>query len=184
VTIIQKISSADNLIINGGPRDYMLASTGIFTLSAVNYKVRNQLGAYLAGLIESDGHIHLPSNPNSTPRIEITFHSNNLPLVMKLFEAIGFGFVRHLKGQNACRLVIGNIEGLHRVVVLVNGLFRTPKIASLHVLIAWLNTRVVDPIEMLPIDESSLITNAWLAGFSEGDSGFYIRITEQKFNFA
>lgn len=181
VTIFQSFLSADvqtNLVL----RDCMLAITGILSLAVVNSRVKNQLGAYLAGLIEGDGHIYLPKNPGATPRIEITFHSINLPLALKLLDVIGFGYIYPLKGQNAYRLVINKVEGLLRVVALVNGFFRTPKIASLHALIAWLNLNSDSSIESLPVDDSSLMSNAWLAGFSDADSNFYIRTTLRKFN--
>jgi hypothetical protein len=159
-----------------------LAIAGGLSLAVFNYRVKNQLGAYLAGLIESDGHINLSKKPGTTPRIEITFHTINFPLALKLLDVIGFGYIYPLKGQNAYRLVINNIEGLLRVVALVNGFFRTPKIASLHALIAWLNLHSNSSIDSLPVDDSSLMSNAWLAGFSDGDSNFYIRTTSRKFN--
>jgi hypothetical protein len=183
VTIFQSFLPAGALI-NQGLRDCTVAITGGLSLAVLNYRVKNQLGAYLAGLIVGDGHIYLPKNPKATPIIEITFHSINLPLALKLLDVIGFGYIYPLIGQDAYRLVINNIEGLLRVVALVNGFFRTPKIASLHVLITWLNLHSDSSFESLPVDDSSLMGNAWLAGFSEADSNFYIRTTLRKFNSA
>lgn len=37
-------------------------------------------------------------------------------------------------------------------------------------------------IEKLPLNTTNLNSNSWFAGFSEGDSLFYIRITEGKYN--
>jgi hypothetical protein len=104
---------------------------------------------------------------------------------LKLLDVIGFGYIYPLKGQNAYRLVIKKTEGSPhggRVVALVNGFFRTPKIASLHALIAWLNHNSDSSIQSLPVDDSPLMNNAWLAGFSDSDSNFYIRTTIRKFN--
>jgi len=69
VTIFQKCQSADTSINSEILRDYMLAiAMTCFSLSlAHQIRVGGQLGAYLAGLIESDGHIYLPSKPGSTP---------------------------------------------------------------------------------------------------------------------
>jgi len=183
VTIFQYFLSAGNQF-SPDPRDLMLVLNGSLGFTVFNYRVQNQFGAYLAGLIESDGHINLPKNPNSTPRIEITFHSINFPLALKIMDLIEFGYIYPLKGQNAYRLVINNIQGLLRVVALVNGNFRTPKIASLHALIMWLNLHSGSSILPLPSDGSPLIGNAWLAGFSEGDSNFFIQFSPRKLNSA
>lgn len=62
--------------------------------------------------------------------------------------------------------------------------FRTPKINKLNNLINWINTNssyaslLSSPILKLPLDNSILFNNAWLSGFSEGDSSFQIRITK------
>jgi hypothetical protein len=53
--------------------------------------------------------------------------------------------------------------------------FRTPKIATFHKLIIWFSDRYPVNIQLLPIDESELQANAWLAGFVEGDGSFYLR---------
>jgi hypothetical protein len=85
VTIFQKCQSADNPINLEILRDSMLAIAMVCISLDLAHRIRvsGQLGAYLAGLIESDGHIYLPK-PGSTPRIEITFHLSNLSLALKL----------------------------------------------------------------------------------------------------
>lgn len=52
---------------------------------------------------------------------------------------------------------------------------RTPKIEALHRLIYWLNARSNHDIKLskLGIDNSSLGSNPWLAGFIESDGNFY-----------
>lgn len=51
---------------------------------------------------------------------------------------------------------------------------RTPKIEALHRLIDWLNARSNNPqILKLGLDNSSLGSNPWLAGFIESDGNFY-----------
>lgn len=65
-----------------------------------------------------------------------------------------------------------------RVVYLVNGRMRTPKIGALYLLIDWLNTDARDcEIKKLPLDSSSIGSNGWLAGFTEGDGSFEVRTT-------
>lgn len=114
--------------------------------------------------------------------MEITCHENNLPLLSKLLKILGHGYIRHFPNQSAYRLVIYNPQGLLAIVSLVNGYFRTPKIEALYCLILWLNSHTGSNIERLAADISPLSENAWLAGFSDADSNFYIRTTEKAFN--
>lgn len=55
-------------------------------IKLIKFINNNNLGYYLAGLLESDGHISLPSlgvttlNRVVNPRIEFTSHINNLSM--------------------------------------------------------------------------------------------------------
>jgi hypothetical protein len=98
----------------------------------------NQLGSYLAGLFEGDGHIWIQktvTGKKHNPRFCITFSLKNEPLAKKLLEIIGFGFIRYKNGENACVLVISSVAGLKLIVSLINGKLRTPKIGQLVALI-------------------------------------------------
>lgn len=65
----------------------------------------SRLGSYLAGLIEGDGSIIVPSKDKSEkgkayhPIIRIVFTINDLPLVEKLQKIIGHGRIQKGKGQ-------------------------------------------------------------------------------------
>lgn len=188
VIIFQIGQSAGNPINSEYLRDYTLAIAVNFNLIIVNNRTRvnNQLGTYLAGLIEGDGHIALPTPAKpgyrgATPRIELTFHDSNFPLAFKLMKVLNSGYIRYLKNQNAYRLIINDAQRLVKIVTLINGYFRSPKIESLYRLIDWLNHNTNNSFEKLPIDTSILLNNAWLAGFSDADSNFYIRISDKKF---
>jgi len=61
-----------------------------------------------------------------------------------------------------------------KIVNLINGHFRTPKINQLHLLIDWLNNKHNINIAKLPIDNSPLNQNGWLTGFIESDGCFFI----------
>jgi hypothetical protein len=60
------------------------------TLTINNKSVKNNLGPYLAGLIEGDGHIYVPSTLRNlkgilnAPFIEICFDIRDLPLFEKI----------------------------------------------------------------------------------------------------
>ena len=64
---------------------------------------------------------------------------------------------------------------------------RTPKILKLYELIDWINLKIQNKgkydsslLNKLPLDNSSLASNAWLPGFIEADGCFYVRITKNK----
>lgn len=78
------------------------------------------------------------------------------------------------------RFVVADTQGVIKLVNLMNGNFRTPKISTFHRLIEKLNFNNSLNIPKLPIDSSSLDSNAWLAGFTEADGYFGVVITEFK----
>lgn len=142
------------------------------------------LGSYLAGLTEGDGYIEINLNPKEgkrvlNPRFVFTFNENNLFLYEHISNRIGSGFFIKVK-PNSMHYVVGDIKGVIILTELMNGYFRTPKIDTFHKLINNLNiTRSLD-IPLLPLDISSLDSNAWFAGFSEADSYFNIKIISNK----
>jgi len=80
-----------------------------------------QLGHYLAGLIDGDGHF------SSKQQLVIVFNSLDSPLAYYLKKEIGYGIVRKVKDKNAVLLIIANIKGIERVINLINGKLRTNK---------------------------------------------------------
>jgi hypothetical protein len=52
-----------------------------------------------------------------------------------LLNIIGSGFIRYKHGENACVLVVSPVVGLKKIVNLINGELKTPKIHQLHSLI-------------------------------------------------
>jgi hypothetical protein len=54
---------------------------------------------------------------------------------------------------------------------------RTPKIYSLYKLIDWLNNSKNTNFIKKPLNDSPLISNAWLSGFLEADGSFQVRTT-------
>ena len=140
-------------------------------------KDKLQLGYYLAGLIESDGSIIVPSYHSSayTPKISIVFNSKDKPLALHLINTLGYGSIQKSNSDSAIYLVIRNKKGIIDLISLVNGKFRTPKISSLYKLIDWFKDSrtysflIDNKLEKLPLDKSNLESNAWLSGFSEGD---------------
>lgn len=136
---------------------------------------------YLAGLFEGDGHIWIQKSTDKkkhNPRFCITFGMKNEPLAKKLLELIGSGFIRYKKQDNACVLVISPVVGLKKIVHLLNGELRTPKIYQLHSLIDWLNKNHSTQIIKLPLKDSPMENDGWLSGFIDSDGSFSVQHTK------
>jgi hypothetical protein len=102
-----------------------------------NYK----FSSYLTGLIEGDGSIIVPKYERSSkgklnyPSIQIVFHLKDLPLALLIQKNLRFGSLLRKKGVNAYVIYIHNYEGVLKIINLLNGQMRTPKINSLFKLI-------------------------------------------------
>ena len=147
-------------------------------------KENNKLDFYLAGLIEGDGSIKLPKTVKSEkgkilyPSITITFASKDLPLAQFLSPILS-GTINKAKGEYYV-LSVYSLKALHSLCQRINGKFRTPKIEALHRLIHWLNEyNKFERLDLLSLDNSNLLSNAWLAGFSDCDSNFLVTFTTQ-----
>ena len=125
------------------------------------------LGSYLAGLIEGDGTIVVPTTERSYKgklnyaSIQISFAAKDYPLVAALRVVLGHGSISKKSHAAAYTFTINNLEGLLRIVSLINGLLRTPKVTDFNNLIAYLNRK--SPFAKLvpqPLNESPLSSNA------------------------
>ena len=137
--------------------------------------------SYLAGLFEGDGHIWIQKPglaKRQNPRFCITFGMKNEPLAKKLLELIGSGFIKYKLQDNACVLVVSPVVGLKKIVSLINGELRTPKIHQVHALIDWLNKNHSTNIDKLPLKEGPLLEDGWLSGFIDSDGSFSVLHTK------
>jgi hypothetical protein len=148
----------------------------------INYSINLKNNKeYLAGLFEGDGHIWIQKSiekKKHNPRFCITFSMKNEALAKKLLELIGSGFIRYKLQDNACVLVVSLVVGLKRIVSLINGELRTPKIHQLHSLIDWLNKNHNTNITKLPLKEGCLSKDGWLSGFIDSDGSFFVQHTK------
>ena len=159
-----------------------------FDLSKVQKNISNfkpnDIGPYLAGLFEGDGHVSLSKIINSKgkisyPYLAITFVNKDLPLINKLLELCG-GRLRYKTKENAIVWIVNTHKELISLINLMNGYLRTPKINKFNELIVWLNERYHYNIQTYSPDTSDLNSNGWLAGFIDADGGFKIRYTEKR----
>lgn len=145
-----------------------------------------QLGHYLAGLLEGDGHLSLPFmgktilNRVLNPRIVYTSHINDLVLYAQIQSKLG-GIGRfQLVGNNTIRYVIGDVKGIVTFIELVHGKLRTPKNESFNKLIEFINLKYHLKILSSTLDKSDLSKNSWLSGFTESDGHFGLVIRDFK----
>ena len=155
---------------------------------------KSNIGSYLAGLWESDGHVWIPNKVNlpslSPSRVEvknkyrpqfcITFCEEDHELVLKLKSIIG-GNIRFKKDNSAYVLTLGSISDLTNIIDLMNGYIRGPKIEHFQALIHWMNHNKGYSFILKPRDNSDLLQNAWLSGFIDGDGSFDIRVSQVKY---
>jgi hypothetical protein len=166
-----------SLVIGGFTNKYY-STNSTFIISDFNNK---NFGSYLAGLIEGDGSIIVPTTERSVkgklnyPSIKIVFNLRDFPLAQLIQKELGTGSLSRMKGINAYLLQINSFEGVLKLVNFLNGNMRTSKINSLYRLIDWLNSKNDDlNIIKKPLDSSPIDSNAWLSGFIEADGSFSI----------
>lgn len=131
----------------------------------------DQFGHYLAGLIEGDGNF----SPN---KIVIAFHESDASLAYFIKERVGYGNVKKISNKKALTYIVSNFEGRLKIANLINGKLRTNKIESFktNIIDNLNNSSTNPPINLLPLNNNSLLDNHWLAGFIDSDGSFQIKI--------
>jgi hypothetical protein len=129
------------------------------------FSSNEDLGYYLAGLLEGDGHIGLPSigktslNRELNPRITFTSNINNLEMYLDIHNQLG-KIGRFLVTGNVLRDIIGDIEGMKLIINLIHGKLRTPKNIRFNQLIEYLNNKYNLNIKESLLDRSDLNSNS------------------------
>lgn len=129
-----------------------------------------EFGHYLAGLIDGDGHF------SSKQQLVIVFSSPDVQLAYYIKKIIGFGHINKVKDKNAYLYIISNKEGIIKTINLINGKLRTKNKFN----------QVIDNILVHPnyskqkiefkMKNSGNLKNYWIAGFSDADASFQIKI--------
>lgn len=136
-----------------------------------------QFGHYLAGLIDGDGHF------SSKQQLVIVFSSPDVKLAYYIKKVIGFGNVKKVKDKNAYLYIISNEQGIIRTIHLINGKLRT-----LNKYNQVLNNILTYPsyakeslvFKMNNSGASSDLYNHWIAGFSDADASFQVKIIDRE----
>lgn len=131
-----------------------------------------QFGYYLAGLIDGDGHF------SKQQQLVIVFHSLDVSLAYYIKSKIGYGNVRQVKNKKAYILIISNKLGIIKVLNLINNKIRT--INKFNQIINNLS-KYSDNI-IINMDNSNNLNNHWLAGFTDADGSFQIKIVNKENN--
>jgi hypothetical protein len=163
---------------------YSSLSLSLVKESNEESELRSKIGAYLAGLIEADGSIavhNVDSNAKKyRPKIIVVFSLADEPLAKKLASVTKAGTVYYKKNAGYVLWQIQKTEDVKKIINIINGYMRTPKIEALHRAINWFNKFDNCSINCLDLDFSPIDSNAWLAGFTDGDGNFTINLTDRK----
>jgi hypothetical protein len=129
------------------------------------------LGHYLAGLIDGDGHV-------AKDRIKIVFYILDASLAYYIKKEIGFGVVKKIKGKNAVIYTLSNKEGIEKVLCLINGKIRSDnKLAQINRLLSQPRYSLLQSkIQEFKLNSSEDLNNYWLAGFADADASFQIKL--------
>lgn len=129
-----------------------------------------QFGHYLAGLIDGDGHF------DNQQHLVIVFSSLDVQLAYYIKEVIGFGHVRKVKDKNAYIYVISNKDGILRTINLINNKLRTSNKYNQVITRILESPKYLNENIVFNINNSKDFDNHWLAGFSDADASFQIKI--------
>jgi len=129
-----------------------------------------QLGHYLAGLIDGDGHF------SKAQQLVIVFSFPDAFLAYYLKEKLGNCNVKKVKDKKAYLLIVSKKEGILNVLNLINGKLRSESRFDQVVNNILNHSRFKDININFTMNLTDNFNNHWLAGFSDADASFQIKI--------
>lgn len=131
-----------------------------------------ELGQYLAGLIDGNGHF------SSRQELVLVFNSLDIQSAYYIRERINHGLVRKVQNKNAVLLIVSTPKGIERVINLINNKFRTTNIFDQITNNILASTQFLEfsKIVTLGLNTSNNYQNHWIAGFSDACASFQIKI--------
>jgi hypothetical protein len=133
-----------------------------------------QFGHYLAGLIDGDGHF------NSKQQLVIIFSSPDVKVAYYVKKRLGYGYVNKLKDKNAYLFIVSKKDGIIKVLNLINGKLRTVNKFNQVKNNILSNSKYSEQNLKFLINETNNFYNHWIAGFSDADTSFQIKIINKK----
>lgn len=136
----------------------------------------SQLGHYLAGLIDGDGHL------SKIGQLVIAYDEKDKSAAYWLKERIGYGNIYKIKGKRAYSYVLAKSDGMIRVIDLINGKLRT-EIKYNQVLYLLNNNNLISQYSKpFTMNTTTDFNNFWLTGFIDSDGSFQIKIVKRIIN--
>jgi hypothetical protein len=132
-----------------------------------------QLGHYLAGLIDGDGHF------SKIPQLVLVFSSPDAFLAYYLKEKLVYANVKKVKNKNAYLLVVSKKEGLLKVINLINGKIRLEHRFNQIINNIINNDKYKDININFSLNTSDNFSNHWLSGFTDADGSFQIKVVNR-----
>jgi hypothetical protein len=132
-----------------------------------------QFGHYLAGLIDGDGHFY-------PKQLVIVFSSPDIDLAYYVKKILSFGHIKKVKDKNVYLFIVSNKDGLIKVLNLINGKLRTINKFNQVKNNILTNPKYLKGNLEFVINETNNFNNHWIAGFSDADASFKIKIFYKK----
>lgn len=126
-----------------------------------------EFGHYLAGLIDGDGHF------SKNPQLVIVFRLKDASLAYWLKSRLEHGTVTKVKNKNAYIFKLSSKSAIEKVLLLINNKLRTQ--TKYNQVINNVLVKFKEPMNF-KMNESSDLNNHWLAGFTDADGSFQIKI--------
>lgn len=125
-----------------------------------------QLGHYLAGLIDGHGHF------SELKELRIVFSARDAFLAYKLKTRIGYGYVKKCHGSYI--LVISNKAGILKILYLINGKIKTKNKHDQIIGSVLKDSYVKEFNNIFFMNKPHDFNNHWLAGFSDVNASFEV----------
>ena len=129
-----------------------------------------QFGHYLAGLIDGGGHF------SKQLQLVIVFDHLSVALAYYIKEKIGSGSVKKVKDKNAYLFVIASFKGIQKVINLVHNKLRNRNRLNQVYDNIFSHKSFINIKDNFKPNNSTDLKNHWLAGFSDADASFQIKI--------
>lgn len=130
-----------------------------------------ELGHYLAGLIDGEGHL------SNIGQLVIPYGEKDASAAYWLKAHIGYGSVH--KYNRALKYVVSHSDGIGRVLDLINGKLRTvTKFNQAQLLLN--NHKQSKDAQAFTMSTSTDFNNHWLAGFIDSNGSFQIKVISSK----
>lgn len=131
----------------------------------------SQFGYYLAGLIEGNGHF------SKIYQLIITFRESDISLAYFIKSYIGYGTVKKVKNKNAYLYTLIHKKGIEKVLLLINYKIKSDYKYN------QIKENIIPKFPHINFYKASNLydlNNHWLAGFSDVNAEFQIKLINCK----